>query len=493
MTEFDIARIAGKHLDEIYLAGAWAPGEGGHEDVVSPATGHAVAAVALPSIEQAIVAVEAARQHGLTSWGRSSVEDRVAAVRRMCDALESRLEEIGQVWAAEAGMAVRYSKTLHKFGAAGAWNSALAAAPDALAEQRRPGPMGDVLVRREPAGVVVGVMAFNGPLVTFGTKIVPALLAGCPVIVKAAPESHLIMRVVAECAEAAGLPRSTLSILSGGVEVARALTTHPHVDLVSLTGGQATAQDIISVTAPRFARTHLELGGKSPALILQDADIDHVLRSLTPGATSGAGQVCALLSRILVPETRHDEIVEALHGAWSRLVVGDPSDPGTHIGPLANAAALERTETFLARAIEEGGQVVFGGGRPEGLDGGLFFEPTLITHVPRGSHLARHEVFGPITAVMTYTDVEDGVALANDTPFGLAASVYTSDLATGLECADRIHAGSVALNGFGPDVTAPWGGRARSGWGREGGPEGIHEFTELKQIMLGPGLEGATS
>lgn len=489
MTQVDIAGCAVAHPDEVFLAGSWVPGSGGREQVVSPATGQVVAEVALPGVDQALEAVTAAHEQGLQGWARLIVDQRIAAVRRFCELLEARLDEMGLVWAAEAGMPVRYSRTLHRFGAVGAWNASIAAAAGALADTRHAGPMGDVVVRREPAGVVVGILAYNGPLVTLATKIVPALLAGCPVIVKAAPESHLIMRLVAECAEAADLPAGTITLLTGGADVARALTRDPRVDLVSLTGGQATAQDIIAATAPRFARTHLELGGKSAAVILPDADLGHALRSLTPGATSGTGQVCALLSRILVPESRHDEIVDALCEAWSRLVVGDPSDPATNIGPLANRAALERTQSFVARAVAEGGTVAFGGAAPAGKEGTLYFEPTIVTDVARDSHLARHEVFGPVTAVLTYADLEDAVALANDTAMGLAASIYTRDRAAALACADRLTVGSVAINAFGPDVTAPWGGRAGSGWGREGGAEGIQDFTELKQILIGPGLD----
>jgi acyl-CoA reductase-like NAD-dependent aldehyde dehydrogenase len=487
MNQVEVAGCPVAHINEVFLAGQWVLGDGGRDRVVSPASEEVVADVALPSVEQAIEAVAAAHDQGLPAWGQMPVAQRIAVVRRFCDLLEERLDDLGRVWALEAGMPVRYSRMLHKFGAVGAWNASIAGASEALEEKIVAGPMGDVLVRREPAGVVVGILAYNGPLVTMATKIIPALLAGCPVIVKAAPESHLIMRLVASCAEEAGFPAGTLSIFTGPADTARALTRDPRVDLVSLTGGQATASDIIEATAQRFARTHLELGGKSAAVILPDADLDQVLRSLVPGATSGTGQVCALLSRVLVPEERHDEVVDALRTAWGRLVIGDPLDQETNVGPLANAAALERTKAFVAKAVEEGGTIAFGGRAPEGREG-LWFEPTIVTGVARDSHLARNEVFGPVTAVMTYADLDDAVALANDTEFGLAASIYTRDRATAYHVASRITAGSVAINGFGPDVTVPWGGRARSGWGREGGAEGIQEFTELKQILVGPGL-----
>ncbi|WP_167756455.1 MULTISPECIES: aldehyde dehydrogenase family protein [unclassified Amycolatopsis] len=482
----EIAGAEVGHPDEVYVGGEWLPASGGRYEIVSPADEKVVAEVGLPGTDQAEAAVSAAHERGLTSWARLPVADRVEAVRRFCAAMEERLPEMGAVWAVEAGMPVRYSATLHRFGAVGAWTAALDQAEDALRPERRSTPLGDVLVKHEPAGVVAGIMAYNGPLVTMATKIIPALLAGCPVIVKAAVESQLIMRLVAECAEAAGFPPGTLSILAGDTDVARALSADPRVDLVSLTGGRVAAQDIIESTRGRFARTHLELGGKSPALILPDAPLDKVLRSLVPGATGGTGQVCALLTRVLVPESRHDEVVDAMTAAWSRLKIGDPLDRGTDIGPLANAAALARTERAVERAVAEGGRVVAGGERPPGP--GWWFEPAIVTDVQRGSDLARNEVFGPVTAVLTYTDLDDGIALANDTSYGLAATVYTTDLERGQYCADRITAGSVALNSFGPSVAAPWGGRKGSGWGREGGPEGIREFAETKQILLGPGL-----
>lgn len=485
----EVAGVQVPHPDEVFLGGAWVPGAGGTTEVVSPATEQVVATVALPSTAQAVEAVRRAHDEGMTGWAALSVAERVGLTRRFCALMESRFDDIGRLWAAEAGMPLRYSKNLHRFGAAGAWAAALDAAESVLADEWRTGAGGaEVLIRREPAGVVVGIMAYNGPIVTVGTKIVPALLAGCPVVVKAAPESHLVMRVVASCAEEAGLPAGTLSVLSGDVEIGQALTADSRVDLVSLTGGQRAAQDIIEATRARFARTHLELGGKSAALVLPDADLTRVVRNLVPGAASGAGQVCALLTRVLVPEERHDELVEALAATWSALRVGDPYDDATQVGPLANRAALDRTEGFVARALVEGCRIVAGGGRPAGLDRGYFHEPTIVTDVARDSYLANNEVFGPVTAVLTYTDVADGIALANSTGFGLAATVYTVNRDAAVEVAGRLRAGSVALNTFGPDVTAPWGGRASSGWGREGGPEGILEFTELKQILVGPGM-----
>jgi acyl-CoA reductase-like NAD-dependent aldehyde dehydrogenase len=244
--------------------------------------------------------------------------------------------------------------------------------------------------------------------------------------------------------------------------------------------------EIVDATKARFARTHLELGGKSPALVLDDAPLDRVLKSLVPGATGGAGQVCALLSRVLVSEKRLDELVGKLAEAWRGLHVGDPLDESTRVGPMINAAAVERVEGFVERARAAGARIEAGGRRPQGP--GYFYEPTLLTGVGVGSELSQQEVFGPVTAVQTFADPDEGIALANATSYGLAASIYTTDRALALEAASRIEAGSVAINTFGPTVTAPFGGRKGSGWGRESGPEGIHEFTELKQIVIGPGV-----
>ncbi|MHC1562508.1 aldehyde dehydrogenase family protein [Actinomycetospora sp. C-140] len=472
------------HADDILVGSRWQPATGEPYAVISPATEQPVAEVTLPSEKDAEAALAAADTVGRASWSRLPVAERVAAVGRFCAAMEGRLDEIGELWASEAGMPVRYSRTLHRFGAVGSWTATLECAADALRDDVRPSPLGETLVRREPAGVVGAVMAFNGPLVTVATKVVPALLAGCPVVVKAAPESQLVLRVVAACAET--LPEGALSILCGGADLGRAITADPRVDMVSLTGGRTAALEIVDATKARFARTHLELGGKSPALVLDDAPLDAVLKSLVPGATGGAGQVCALLSRVLVSERRADELVGRLREAWQGLRVGDPLDPGTRIGPMLNAAGVARAAGFVDRARVAGGRIEVGGREPDGA--GFFYEPTLVTGLDRDADLAQHEVFGPVTVVQTFTDLDDGVRLAGDTSYGLAATVYTTDRDVALDVASRIEAGSVAINTFGPTVTAPFGGRKGSGWGRECGPEGIQEFTELKQIVLGPGV-----
>jgi acyl-CoA reductase-like NAD-dependent aldehyde dehydrogenase len=475
------------HANEVLVAGQWVePVRGAVHQVVSPSTEEVLCTVALAGAAEAQAAVDAGRDAVSGAWGHTAPGERIAVCARLCELLEARLDEFVFLWAHEAGMPVRYAKTLHRFGAVDAWRTALASADEALRDEHRESPLGDVVVTREPAGVVLGILPYNGPLASFATKVVPALLAGCAVVVKPAVETSLLMRAVADCAASAGFPAGAISILPSGVDVARQLSCDPGIDLVSLTGGPAAAEDVVQSTVPRFARTILELGGKSPALVLDDAPIDQMLRSLIPGATSGTGQVCAALSRILVPEKRREEIVDAIADGFRALRIGDPLDPETAVGPLVSRAARERTEGFVARAREDGAIVVAGGRRPPGFERGWYYEPTLLAHVNCDSELAQREVFGPATAVITYSNLTEAIRIANGTPYGLAATIYTADEERGRAVAREIEAGSVAINTFGPTLTAPYGGRRGSGWGRECGPEGIREFTEIKQVLIAP-------
>ncbi|MGY2114912.1 aldehyde dehydrogenase family protein [Nocardia gipuzkoensis] len=471
--------------DALLIGGRWQRSSGPSVEVVSPVTGQPVATVVSPSLDDADAAVAAAAEAYRGEWPRLPLTDRREICARFCELLEANLDWIGAVWAVESGIPVRWSKTLHRFAAQAAWRTALASAEAALAPETRSTPVGEVLLEHGPVGPVLAVLPYNGPLATMGSKVIPALLAGTSVVVKAAPESALMMRVVAQCAVEAGFPSGVLSILAGDVEASRHLVRHPAIELISFTGGPVAASDILVQTAQRLPRTVFELGGKSPAVLLDDVDLPRAMRSLVAGAMSGAGQVCAALSRIVVPASRHDEVVDALAGAYRGLRIGDPSDPATEHGPLANRAAYERTVGFVKTAVAEGASIACGGQRPPGFDTGWFYEPTLLVGVGEQDTVVQQEVFGPVTVVQPYDDVEDAVRIANSTEYGLAASAYSADRDRALAVARRIRAGSVAINTFGPTMAAPFGGVKRSGWGRECGPEGIREFTETTQILLG--------
>ncbi|GAB3350330.1 aldehyde dehydrogenase family protein [Amycolatopsis echigonensis] len=474
------------HPGELLIGGKWQPSAG--EDrtvVVSPATEEIVAEVAAPAAADADAAAAAAAEAFAGPWPRWPIGRRIEVCRRFCALLEERSDEIGLVWAVESGIPVRWSKTLHRFAARAAWQTALDAAEEALAPETRATPVGEVRIEREPVGPVLAVLPYNGPLATVGSKVVPALLAGAPVVLKAAPESALMMRLVAECAAAAGFPAGVLSVLAAGAEVSRRLVQDPRFEMISFTGGPATASDILRQSADLLPRTVFELGGKSPAVLLDDVALDRALRPLVAGAMSGSGQVCAALSRIVVPRSRHDEIVEALAGAYRGLRIGEPRAKDTDHGPLATRAALDRTRRAVDRAREQGATVVTGGRRPDGFDRGWYYEPTLLVGAGEQDDVVQQEVFGPVTVVQSYADEDDAVRIANGTQYGLAASVFSADPDRALAVARRIRAGSVAINTFGPTMAAPFGGVKRSGWGRECGPEGIREFTDVKQLLVG--------
>jgi aldehyde dehydrogenase (NAD+) len=471
-------------LDAQFIGGAWRPATGGHVDVISPTTEEAIARVAEPTIADADAAVAAARAaFDAGPWPRMSAAERVQTCTRLCDALERRLAAMNRAWAFESGATIAHGEMINSGAGVSVWRGALENALKITYEEDR----GDVVIAREPVGTVLGIMTYNGPIVLMGMKVVPALLAGCTVIVKHAPESALTARMIADAIREAGFPPGVISVLAAGTAVTQHLVGHPGVDMVALTGGTAIGVDVVKRTADRLARTALELGGKSPAIIADDVDMDEVMSTLGVGSTGFMGQVCVNLSRVLAPRSRYDEVVDAMSAHFASLRVGDPFDPATDRGPLAVARARDRAEMHVAIAKEQGARVVTGGRRPAHLNRGWFYEPTLLADVHNGMRVAQEEIFGPVTAVIPYDDMEQAIAIANDSPFGLACSVYSKDVDLAHRVARRIRAGSVAINMAGVSLTQPFGGYKQSGWGKECGIEGIEEFLQIKQIVKGGG------
>jgi acyl-CoA reductase-like NAD-dependent aldehyde dehydrogenase len=473
--------------DKLFIAGEWVePSTDETIDVVMPSTGEVVATVAAPARADADAAVAAAREaFDAGPWPRMSAEERAAVCARFADELESRMDHMNRLWTFESGFPLSHSNMINTGAGRMIWRHAIGRAPELPWEERRTGAGSDVLLRREPIGTVLGILTYNGPVVLLGMKIIPALLAGCAVVIKPAPDSQLTTRVISEAVAAAGFPRGVVSVLVAGLETSQYLVSHPDIDMVHMTGGTAVAVDVVGRTAPRLARTALELGGKSPAIILDDANLDDVLPTLIPGSIGGVGQVCVCLSRILVSRARYDEVVARLADEFGNWKVGDPFDPATVLGPLGNERALHRVEAMLERAQEQGAKVVAGGRRPPEFGGrGFYFEPTLLRDVTEDMDIAQDEVFGPIVSVLAYDDVRDAVRMANHTRFGLAASVYSADADAALEVAKQLRSGGVAINLAGVCLTEPFGGVKQSGWGRECGAEGILEFTDIKQILL---------
>jgi len=338
-------------------------------------------------------------------------------------------------------------------------------------------------VLREPVGPALAIMTFNGPIVLMGMKVIPALLAGCTVIAKFAPESQLTSRLIAEAIEEAGFPEGVLSVLAADTAVTQHLVSHECIDIVSLTGGTSIGVDVVKRTADRLARTIMELGGKSPAILLDDVNLDDALETLVGGSTGFMGQVCVSLSRVLAPRARYDEVIEALAARYRAIRLGDPLSRDIDQGPLSVQRGRDRTESYVAHALSEGARIVAGGKRPDGFERGWWYEPTLLADVSNGMKIAREEVFGPVTVVIPYDGDDAAIELANDSDFGLAASVYTQDPARGMRVARDLQSGTVAMNMAGISFAAPFGGYKKSGWGKECGPEGIMEFTQVKQIV----------
>jgi acyl-CoA reductase-like NAD-dependent aldehyde dehydrogenase len=340
------------------------------------------------------------------------------------------------------------------------------------------------VVVREPVGVTAAVVPWNAPIATMLLKVAPALAAGCTVIAKPSPETPLEALVLAECAAEAGLPEGVLSVLPADRQASDYLIRRPDVDKVSFTGSTAAGRHIAAVCADRMARFTMELGGKSAAIILDDAKIETVIAGIMPNLISLCGQQCAAFSRILVSHRRRAEVTEALAEAFRQVRVGDAFDAATQMGPLVTSRQRDRVCGYIARGAEQGARVVTGGGRPAHLPKGWFVEPTLFDQADNSMVIAREEIFGPVGVVIGYGDETEAVAIANDSDYGLSGGVFTEDVERAYAVGRQIRTGNFAQNGRVIDFTLPYGGFKLSGVGREGGIEGLHAFTEIKTICL---------
>ncbi len=351
-------------------------------------------------------------------------------------------------------------------------------------EETRTGALGSpVVVRREPVGVVAAIPPWNVPQFTIMSKVVPALLAGCTVVVKPAPETPLDTYLMAELLMEAGVPAGVVNIVAAGREVGEHLVSHPGVDKVAFTGSTAAGRKIGAICGEQLKRVSLELGGKSAAIVLDDADLAKTMEGLKFTALMNSGQACVAQTRILASRARYDEVVDALVETVGAMQVGDPMDPATEIGPLVAQRQQERVEKYIALGQEEGARVALGGnGRPDGLDRGWYVRPTIFAGVDNTMRIAQEEIFGPVLSVIAYDDVADAVRIANDSEYGLAGTVWTGDAEAGLEVARSVRAGTYGVNTYTMDFAAPFGGYKASGIGREFGPEGLGQYTELKSI-----------
>lgn len=471
----------------LYIGGAWVePSSSSKISVVTPSTEEVYeqfAEAQESDVNRAVDAARAAFDRG--PWPSMPVSKRAEFVRRLGDGVARRTKDLAFSWTSEVGMARSLTDVVVPNIGAIYHSYADLEKTFPFEEERVPQAGGNFgLLVREPAGVVAAIVPWNGPLFLTTHKIAPALLAGCTVVLKASPEAPSTPYIIAEIAEEIGLPAGVLNVLVADRAVSECLVRHPGVDKVSFTGSSAAGKKIASICGERIARFTLELGGKSAAIILDDYDLGKAADMLSLTARMMTGQACSALTRVIVTRDRHDELVDGLANSYAAIKVGDPFDAATEMGPLAMARQRDRVENYIAVGKAEGARLAFGGGRPANLNRGYFVEPTVFSNVDRSMRIAREEIFGPVISVIPADSEAQALELANDSEFGLNASVFTDDVERAYEVARKLRTGTVGHNDFINDFSIAFGGFKQSGIGREGGAEGLHAYTEAKTIVL---------
>ena len=476
--------VAPKAPEKFFIGGKWLePISRQQLKVISPVTEELV--ITYPEagkadIDRAVAAARDAFDNG--PWPRMAPAERARYLRKVAEYLTERLDDIAQSWTLQVGAPIMLTKKL-----VGQNPTLFSYYADLIetypfVDERKRDDGGRVRVAKEPVGVCAAVTPWNAPLVLLSYKVSAALAAGCTIVAKPSPETPLEAYILAECIEKAGLPEGVFNLVPADREGGEYLVGHKSIDKVAFTGSTGAGKAIAKICADRLARVSLELGGKSAAVLLDDADFNAALPSLMAYTMPITGQVCFSLTRILVPESRKAEFLDLYVGVVRNIKVGDPFDPATQMGPLTMARQRTRVESYIAAGRAEGATIACGGGRPQGLDKGFYVEPTVFTDVTPHMKIVHEEIFGPVVSVLTYTDIDDAIAKANNSSYGLSGAVYTADPERGYEVARRMRTGSVTINGMIVDPKHPFGGYKQSGMGREGGPEGLENYIETKTI-----------
>jgi aldehyde dehydrogenase (NAD+) len=482
--QFDIERIK---RGPFLIDGQWLSPAGRRAfEIVTPFDESIYSSVSCANAEDIGAAVTAARKaFDRGPWLQLSHRERAEYLERIASGLETHASTLGALYT-------------HEVGALGAQAGGLISASVGIfrqyarlgrefqsVERHATTAGGNVgLLVHEPVGVVAAIIPWNGPIIMLAAKLAPALLAGCTVIVKTSPEAPLEALLVGAIIEAAGVPAGVVNILMADREESELLVRHEGVDKVSFTGSSVVGRQVAAICGARMARATLELGGKSAALVLQDAELDTVVEAIVPQLSAMAMQFCSALSRVIVPRSRHDELLERLASALAALRIGNPLDPSTQMGPLAMRRQLDRVKKFIASGRKDGFTLATGGHRPTSLGRGFYIEPTVFGNVDNHSSIAREEIFGPVIAVIPARDDDEAVTLANDTLFGLNNSVFTPDADRAMQVARRLRSGTVGHNAFRSDFGIAFGGFKQSGIGREGGLAGLAPYLEAKTIVL---------
>lgn len=478
------------NYDAFFIGGQWRkPASSGRIAVVSPNDELVVGEVPDGSAADIDAAVDAARAafDDPTGWANWEPSKRAAAMNRFADALDARAADMVQAVSSQNGMPVAIAEKLEAVFPALLLRYYAGLIENDTFEEVRPGLLGgSTLVTKKPIGVVGAIVPWNFPQSLAAFKYAPALAAGCVLVIKPSPETVLDSYVLAEALQEAGIPDGVVNIVPGGRELGAYLVAHPRIDKVAFTGSSNAGKDIAEVCGRLLRPVTLELGGKSAAIILDDANLDlaTIGEQLFGATLLNNGQVCYLGTRILAPRSRYNEVVDIFTALAGSLTVGSSLDPTTQIGPMASARQRDRVESYIEKGRGDGARITIGGGRPQGIDKGWFVEPTIFADVDNNYTIAQEEIFGPVLSVIPYADENEAIAIANQSDFGLGGTVWTGDHDRGVAVARRIESGTVGINNYLPDPTAPFGGVKSSGLGRELGPEALQSYLMQKSIYL---------
>jgi acyl-CoA reductase-like NAD-dependent aldehyde dehydrogenase len=474
--------------DKLFIGGEWvSPSSTATIQVHNASTAEPIGSVPEASEADVDAAVAAARRafDDPAGWSSWTPAERGAALERLAAELEARAEQIGRAVSAQNGMPIALSPIIEGMTPVGTLRymiGLLASSPVEEEATRFLG--GDLVIRHEPIGVIAGIVPWNYPQTLSSFKYAPALAAGNTIVLKPSPETVLDSYLFADAVRAAGLPPGVVNIVPGGRELGAYLVQHRDVDKVAFTGSTAAGRQIAEVCGRLLRPVSLELGGKSAAIILDDADLDlaAIGQNLFAATLVNNGQTCYASTRILAPRSRYAEIVDVFAAFASSLAVGDALDPATLIGPLVAERQRDRVERYIAKGISDGARLVTGGGRPAGLDKGWFVEPTIFADVDNNSVIAQEEIFGPVLSIISYTDEDDAIRIANASDYGLGGSVWTADRDRARAVVRRVRTGTMGINSYLPDPAGPWGGVKSSGLGRELGPGAIAAYQNTKTV-----------
>lgn len=468
--------------DKLYINGQWVtPHSKDTIEVIDPSTEEVCGVVPSGNNDDVNDAVAAAKE-AFKTWGHSSAADRSALIKKLSDLVNANAEKIGELCALELGTPLQMSVAVHGGMGMGVVGSYV----DIPYEMEKEEQLGNSVVIKEPIGVCAFITPWNFPLHQIVAKVMPALAAGCTMVVKPSSETPLTAYFFADLVDQAGFPAGVFNLVTGpGRTVGETMCTHPDVDMISLTGSTEAGRRVAALGAETVKRVGLELGGKSASVVLDDADVAKAAGAAGGSICMNSGQVCAALSRLIVPRDKQDEAVAAAKAAAEGVKVGGAFEEGAFMGPVASKAQLDTVVDYIQKGIDEGATLVTGGTTPpEGRNTGYFVQPTIFSDVRNDMTIAQEEIFGPVLAIIPYDTEEEAIEIANDSIFGLSGAVWSGDDERAKRVAKQIRTGQVSVNGGAFNVAAPFGGYKQSGNGRELGPHGLTEFVELKSLQM---------